>query len=36
MRKENRNCHGHLHHLEREIEGWQLSEECLNNKEIYK
>ena len=31
-----KNCHGHIHHLERKIEGWQPSEEWLNNKEIHK
>ena len=31
-----RNCHGELHHLIDNIEGWQPSEEWLNNKEIYK
>jgi len=31
-----RNCHQHLHYLEKVIEGWQPSEEWLNNKEIYK
>lgn len=30
------NCHHHLHYLQREIEGWEPSEEWLNNKDIFK
>jgi hypothetical protein len=31
-----RNCHGWLHYLKNNVEGWQPTEDWLNNKEIYK